>query len=163
MIWIISVQRGSGILFPVMLIRNESICLLCIFHCPSLSERRFYKTDISIQGKSESSTEGQYHQLIQVPSHADLIKWKHFPRYWPFVWGPWRGALMFSLICVWINDWVDNREAGDLRRYHAYYDVIVMLWCMASTEKALRFIFEYKISIYDWYWIFLNNMYSMKI
>ena len=39
----------------------------------------------------------------------------------------WRGALMFSLICVWINDWVNNREAGDLRRYRAHYDVIVML------------------------------------
>ena len=33
---------------------------------------------------------------------------------------------MFSLICVWINDWVNNREAGDLRRYRANYDVIVM-------------------------------------
>ena len=40
--------------------------------------------------------------------------------------GQWRGALMFSLICVWINDWVNNREAGDLRRYRAHYDVIVM-------------------------------------
>ena len=30
--------------------------------------------------------------------------------------GQWRGALMFSLICVWINRWVNNREAGDLRR-----------------------------------------------
>ena len=38
-----------------------------------------------------------------------------------------RGALMFSLICVWINDWVNNREAGDLRRYRAHYDVIVMI------------------------------------
>ena len=28
----------------------------------------------------------------------------------------WHGALMFSLICVWINDWVNSREAGDLRR-----------------------------------------------
>ena len=38
----------------------------------------------------------------------------------------WRGALMFSLICVWINGWINNREAGDLRRHHAHYDVIVM-------------------------------------
>ena len=68
----------------------------------------------------------------------DVIKWKHFPRYWPFVRGihrspvnsphkgQWRGALMFSLICVWINDWVNNREAGDLRRYRAHCDVTVM-------------------------------------
>ena len=68
-----------------------------------------------------------------------VIKWKHFPRYWPFVRrihrspvnsphkGQWRGALMFSLICVWINGWVNNREAGDLRRYRAHHDVTVML------------------------------------
>ena len=34
---------------------------------------------------------------------------------------------MFSLIYVWINGWVNNREAGDLRRYRGHYDVIVML------------------------------------
>ena len=74
-------------------------------------------------------------------SHDDVIKWKHFPRYWPFVrgihWstvnsphkGQWRGALMFSLICVWINGWVNNRGAGDLRRYLAHYDVTVMQIC----------------------------------
>ena len=79
--------------------------------------------------------------LLVCASHDDVIKWKHFPRYWPFVrvihWSPvnsphkgqWRGALMFSLICVWINGWVNNREAGDLRRYRAHYDVIVM-WCL---------------------------------
>ena len=40
--------------------------------------------------------------------------------------GQWRGALMFSLICAWIKRWVNNREAGDLRRHRAHYDVIVM-------------------------------------
>ena len=71
--------------------------------------------------------------------HDDVIKWKHFPRYWPFVRGihrsplnspqkgQWRGALMFSLIYAWINAWLNNREAGDLRRHRAYYDVTVML------------------------------------
>ena len=71
--------------------------------------------------------------------HDDVIKWKHFPRNWPFVReihrspvnfphkGQWRGALMFSLIYAWINDWVNNREAGDLRRQHGHYDVIVMV------------------------------------
>ena len=70
--------------------------------------------------------------------HDDVIKWKHFPRYWPFVRGihrspvnsphkgQWRGALMFTLISAWINGWVNNREAGDSRRHHAHYDVTVM-------------------------------------
>ena len=69
----------------------------------------------------------------------DVIKWKHFPRYWPFVRGihrspvnsphkvQWRGALKFSLICARINGWVNNREAGDLRRHRAHYDVTVMI------------------------------------
>ena len=68
----------------------------------------------------------------------DVIKWKHFQRYWPFVWGilrssvnslhkgQWRRAWRFSLICTRINGWVNNREAGDLRCYRAHYDVIVM-------------------------------------
>ena len=41
--------------------------------------------------------------------------------------GQWRGALMFSFICAWINDWVNNREAGDLRRHRGHYGVIVIL------------------------------------
>ena len=40
--------------------------------------------------------------------------------------GQWRGALMFSLICVWINGWVNNREASDLRRHRGHYDASVM-------------------------------------
>ena len=40
--------------------------------------------------------------------------------------GQWRGALMFSLICAWINGWVNNSEAGDLRCHRAHYDAIVM-------------------------------------
>ena len=45
----------------------------------------------------------------------------HFPHK-----GQWRVALMFTLISVWINDSVNNREAGDLKRYRPHYDVIVM-------------------------------------
>ena len=41
--------------------------------------------------------------------------------------GQWRGALMFSLICVWINGWVNECEAGDLRRHRAHFDVTVMV------------------------------------
>ena len=39
---------------------------------------------------------------------------------------PVTGALMFSLIWPWINGWVNNREAGDLRRHRAHYDVIII-------------------------------------
>ena len=40
--------------------------------------------------------------------------------------GRWRGALVFSLICVWTNGWVNNRNADDLRCHRAHYDVTVM-------------------------------------
>ena len=74
----------------------------------------------------------------------DVIKWNHFPRNCPFVRGilpvpvnsphngQWRGALMFSLICVWINDWVNYREAGDLRRHRGHYDVNIMEYHLVS-------------------------------
>ena len=42
--------------------------------------------------------------------------------------GQWRRALKFSLICAWTNDWVNNRDAGDLRRHRANYDVTLMEW-----------------------------------
>ena len=40
--------------------------------------------------------------------------------------GQWRRAFMFSLIFSWINGWVNYREAGDLIRHRAHYDVTVM-------------------------------------
>ena len=55
--------------------------------------------------------------------HGDVIKWKHFLHYWPFLRGinrspvnyphkgQWRGAFMFSLICAGTNGWVITREA----------------------------------------------------
>ena len=52
--------------------------------------------------------------------------------------GQWRVALMFSLICVWINGWVNNREAGDLRLYHAHYDATVMGRDKGGTEHKMR-------------------------
>ena len=98
----------------------------------------------------------------EMPHHDDVIKWKHFPRYWPFVQGihrspvnsthkgQWRGALMFALICARINGWVNNREAGDLRRHQAHCDIIVMKY-LAHTK-----MFHYYIwvsSFLHYYWI----------
>ena len=40
--------------------------------------------------------------------------------------GQWRGALIFSLACAWINGSVNNGEAGYLRRHRAHYEVKVM-------------------------------------
>ena len=85
--------------------------------------------------------------------HDGVIKWKLFPRYWPFVkwihrsWmdfphkSHWRRAFIFSLICTWTNGWVNNRDAGDLRRHCAHYDVSVLYVTTfaATTLVALPF------------------------
>ena len=72
--------------------------------------------------------------------------------------GQWSGALMFSLI--WINSWVNTREAGDLRRHRAHSDVIVMkmlayedanflpiavrdIWRKVSPLKSKSFYFKF--------------------
>ena len=109
--------------------------------------------------------------------HDDVIKWKHFPRCWPFARGihrssvncphkgQWRGALMFSLICVWINGWVNYREAGDLRRYRVHYDVIVIAfsymfyfirWDLNKTV-ILRRHFKCNLSKENFYFYFCFN------
>ena len=108
----------------------------------------------------------RFYQLV-LSAHDDVIKWKHFPRYWPIVRGihrspvnsphkgQWRGALMFSLICAWINGWVSNREAGDLRRHRTHYDVTVMcvtvvghlLWMGYDIPFILKYLWAFSVTV----------------
>ena len=76
--------------------------------------------------------------------------------------GQWRRALMLSLICVWINGWVNNGEAGDLRRHRAHYDVTVMViwhWQRNDWSKSswglthLTSDFSYTVEI-EWIFYF---------
>ena len=81
----------------------------------------------------------------------DVIKWKHFPRNWPFVRrnhrspvdpphkGQLRRALMFHLIWAWTNGLVNNPDPCDLRRHRAHYDVIIMdsCWCLNISSYIL--------------------------
>ena len=92
--------------------------------------------------------------------HDGVIKWKHFPLYWLFVrgsrrWpvdfhhkGQWRGALMSSLICAWTT----LRDAGDLRRHRAHYDVSVMV-CL---YVCMRLFFNTSFNIF----MYFNMTYS---
>ena len=80
----------------------------------------------------------------------DDIKWKHFPRYWPFVRGihrspvnsphkgQWRGVLMFTLICTWTNGWVNNRYVGYLISHRTHYDVNVMEFHVQGVSKTVN-------------------------
>ena len=73
--------------------------------------------------------------------HDDVIKWDIFRVTGPIVRGihrsavnfphkgQWRRAHMHSLICFWINGWVNNHEAGNLKRNRTHDDVtVMMLW-----------------------------------
>ena len=97
--------------------------------------------------------------MHDIKNHDDVIKWKHFPRYWPFVpgihrssgnsphKGQWRRALMFSLICAWTDSWTNNGCAGDLRGYRAHNGVIVM--CNIQQCAVYEIIYSYDISCID--------------
>ena len=83
-------------------------------------------------------------------SHDDVIRWKHFPRYWPFVRGihrspvssphkgQWRGVWMFSLICPLINGWVNTHEASDLRRHRTHCEVTAMFISLIYWTSILK-------------------------
>ena len=103
--------------------------------------------------------------------HDDVIKWKHFPRYWPLCgeftdrrWIPHTKASdaelwwCFSLICTWINRWVNNREAGDLRRHRAHYDVIVMA---TVRRDSLYFMNLFQQCETGWHTL-LHELYTIK-
>ena len=57
---------------------------------------------------------------------------------------------MFSLMCARINDWVNNGEAGDLRRNRAHYDVIVMREQLMLGFKTLQLSVILVIHFYFW-------------
>ena len=131
----------------------------------------FRQTDKWTDGRTDRQTDGRAdrqkctNRQLDLPTYTqmyysrssrghhhlydDVIKWNHFPRYWPFVWGihrspvssphkgQRRGALIFYLICAWINAWVNNCAAADLRRHRAHYDVIVMLDAVAEVIRVL--------------------------
>ena len=102
--------------------------------------------------------------------HDDVIKWKHFRCYWPFCAGnsqvpgefptqsQWRRALIISLICASINNWVNNGEAGDLRRHRAHYDVRVMSLYQLTVDQVFLIIKPslkgYFLFFHEWYFVY---------
>ena len=103
-----------------------------------------------------------------VDIHDDVIKWKHFPCYWPFVRGihrspvnsphkgQWRGALMYSFNQRPNKLWVNSREAGDLRHIRPQYNVRVMATIgRVSAAIILTRPYGHDISSHD------NNMVTL--
>ena len=91
-------------------------------------------------------------------THNGVIKWKHFPHYWPFVQGihqspvnfPHKvqrhGISMFLWSALWINGWINNHEAGELGCHCPHYDVIIMARRIAG-RTAYQCPTQYKITL----------------
>ena len=47
-------------------------------------------------------------------------------------------SFVFSLICAWTDSWANRGDAGDLRRHHAHYEVIVMHHCSYRCSDTWR-------------------------
>ena len=110
--------------------------------------------------REETSSNGNGH-------HGDVIKWKRFPCYWPFVRGNppvpdgfpsqrpvTRSFEVFSLICVWA---ANNRDAGDLRDHHAHYDVTIVGMRWTATANKLRSETKWA-KVDSWYWKTLHGV-----
>ena len=127
---------------------------------------KLYNTNCALFWRNKVWKPAKSNGKLNLCNWSKRTCWHHqmetFLRYRPFVRrihrspvnsphkGQWRRALMFSLICVWINGWVNNSEAGDLRRYRAHYDVTVMIY------------FE-GVSLLCSYWLNINNMYFRPV
>ena len=96
-------------------------------------------------------------------SHDEVIKWKHFRRFWPFVClggggggKPVTGGfpsqmpvtLNVDVFCGmrWTNGWANNRDAGDFRRHGAHYDVTVIRTRRRRSRSTLTEVKAYKLA-----------------
>ena len=77
----------------------------------------FWVVDDNVNGDENVTGDAGADDSCQL--HDDVIKWKHFPRYWP---------LCGEFFDLRLNKcWVNNGDAGDSRRHLAHYDATVML------------------------------------
>ena len=105
---------------------NDFLCLLSLTWLHIIQMLSAGSHSIPIQIKS-CYWKGPLEDVLCVPAnrtvayHDDVIKWNHFPRYWPIVRGipsqrPVTRTLMFSLICAWTNGWI-RLNTQSIRRW----------------------------------------------
>ena len=135
------IRRFRGIGIPIINLRRFDDSLGFILEIPIQTNQYFLSENKSWINCTRmavcralmnmmTSSKGTFSELLAICAGKSPVPGE-FP-------GQWRGASMFSLICVWINGWVNNREAGDLRRYRAHYDVTVMVWCRLILPMSFR-------------------------
>ena len=138
---------------------NEFYVGNCCLTWYGISFKKYLKNIVDTSHRTHRDVQVCMQYIGPHYDHDDVIKWKHFPRYWPFVRvihrsplnsrhkSQSRRALMFSLARSWKNGSVNNREASDLRRHRAHYDVIVMTapYCIASVLTLLYIYIMYML------------------
>ena len=135
---------------PVLLFAKLRI----IMHCVGTHHVQLATNGWSI--RNQRSPAGQlWHRLLlgEWPIQWSIVttmpwwrhKWRHFPRYWPFVRGTtghrWipqqrpvtRNFDVFLDLCLNTNGWANNWEAGDLRGHSPYCGVTVIRKLIAIT------------------------------
>ena len=149
----------------------ETFHILYKIFFPLLS---FCRSVMQFQSNVTYARASSFHSASgSVAFNDDVIKWKHFPRYWPFVRGihrspvnsphkgQWHGALMFCLICAWTRGWVNNRDTCVLRRHCGHYSVTVM-WQIhfvvrCRINETLRITLWNKINAIDSGFAYLDD------
>ena len=126
---IVCMERNGHFFVLRIFVSANGIIFVVMILVPKASQARVYLQ------QTWTYAEEVYTSRIEMEmemDHDDVIKWRHFPRCWPFVQGihrspvnsphkgQYRGAFMFSFI------WVKNHEAGELGRHRAHYDFTVM-------------------------------------
>ena len=77
--------------------------------------------------------------------------------------GQWRRVLMFSLICTRINGWVNNGEAGDLRRNRTHYDVTVMYSPLCLNRNQFKLLLNGNLGTnFGGIWIKMRLFYGQE-
>ena len=129
--WKIFILRRAHGNVSIQMCRSDNC--ECYPHTPKTPKEHVAIITVSITLTSALSSQSSFCNSFEA-------WWRHqmetFPRYWPFVftvhrWIPRTKASDAELCCFlwsvpWICGWANNREAGDLRRQRAHYDVIVM-------------------------------------
>ena len=80
-----------------------------------MKTREHYKFKVSTN-ISDLKTNTVWYPGMTIGLHSNVFSHK----------SQWRGALIFSLICVWTNSWANNQDSGDLKRHRAHFDVTVV-------------------------------------
>ena len=119
--------EGTGYTQRTELVKYTVSALLCFV---VVEYRSFYLCTSGILHRHCDN-----HMTVLVNKPHDVIKWKHFPRYWPFVrgnhrWIPSQRPVIRSVNVFFdlrlTNGWINIRDAGNLRCHRAHYDVTVM-------------------------------------